>query len=240
MAPRIFLRKLVADVLDRVAEFPDFDPAQALQADAVRDRADRRRAQRGGVPRLPRPPRRRGTGPVSELARDRIPRSRTIWSARSAGPSSRPAAAGGHRAVSCAARRAPAGADGRREDRGGCLPGALPDGGRRLDRPVGAIPVPVEGAAQQPLAAAGDLRRLDGPAGRPLARRHHCFAQRESILAGPPDLLLTTPESLESMLVSANVDHRGCSRTFRRSSWTRSTRSARETGDGICSPSLNG
>jgi hypothetical protein len=26
VAPRIFLRKLVADVLDRVAEFPDFDP----------------------------------------------------------------------------------------------------------------------------------------------------------------------------------------------------------------------
>ncbi|MGH3188325.1 MAG: BREX system ATP-binding protein BrxD [Streptosporangiaceae bacterium] len=26
MAPRVFLRKLVADVLDRVAEFPDFDP----------------------------------------------------------------------------------------------------------------------------------------------------------------------------------------------------------------------
>ncbi len=28
VAPRIFLRKLVADVLDRVAEFPDFDPRQ--------------------------------------------------------------------------------------------------------------------------------------------------------------------------------------------------------------------
>ena len=33
-------------------------------------------------------------------------------------------------------------------------------------------------------------------------------ARRKSILAGPPDLLLTTPESLESMLVSVNVDHR--------------------------------
>jgi ATP-dependent Lhr-like helicase len=32
--------------------------------------------------------------------------------------------------------------------------------------------------------------------------------QRRNILDGPPDLLLTTPESLESMLVSANVDHR--------------------------------
>ncbi|MGH3236673.1 MAG: BREX system ATP-binding domain-containing protein [Streptosporangiaceae bacterium] len=28
VAPRVFLRKLVADVLDRVAEFPDFDPRQ--------------------------------------------------------------------------------------------------------------------------------------------------------------------------------------------------------------------
>ncbi len=28
IAPRVFLRKLIADVLDRVAEFPDFDPRQ--------------------------------------------------------------------------------------------------------------------------------------------------------------------------------------------------------------------
>ena len=33
-------------------------------------------------------------------------------------------------------------------------------------------------------------------------------SRRKAILADPPDLLLTTPESLESMLVSANVDHR--------------------------------
>ena len=36
-------------------------------------------------------------------------------------------------------------------------------------------------------------------------------SRRKAILADPPDLLLTTPESLESMLVSANVDHGGCS-----------------------------
>ncbi|GIF65220.1 ATP-dependent helicase [Asanoa ishikariensis] len=33
-------------------------------------------------------------------------------------------------------------------------------------------------------------------------------ARRRAILAGAPELLLTTPESLEAMLVSANVDHR--------------------------------
>jgi ATP-dependent Lhr-like helicase len=33
-------------------------------------------------------------------------------------------------------------------------------------------------------------------------------SRRKAILTDPPDLLLTTPESLESMLVSANVDHR--------------------------------
>jgi ATP-dependent Lhr-like helicase len=32
-------------------------------------------------------------------------------------------------------------------------------------------------------------------------------SHRRSMLADPPDLLLTTPESLESMLVSVNVDH---------------------------------
>ncbi len=31
--------------------------------------------------------------------------------------------------------------------------------------------------------------------------------ERRRLLADPPDVLLTTPESLEAMLVSANVDH---------------------------------
>ena len=36
VAPRVFLKKLVADVLDRVDQFPDFDPRRALRADRAR------------------------------------------------------------------------------------------------------------------------------------------------------------------------------------------------------------
>jgi len=46
-------------------------------------------------------------------------------------------------------------------------------------------------------------------AGRRVALWHGdtTASRRKSILADPPDLLLTTPESLESMLVSTGVDH---------------------------------
>src|SRR5215469_1259931 len=57
------------------------------------------------------------------------------------------------------------------------------------------------------------LPRLEGYVswlGRKVALWHGdtTASARRSILATPPDLLLTTPESLESMLVSPNVDHR--------------------------------
>ncbi len=57
------------------------------------------------------------------------------------------------------------------------------------------------------------LPRLDGYAGW-LGRRAALWhgdvtqAARQRILRDPPDLLLTTPESLEAMLVSTKVDHR--------------------------------
>ena len=48
VAPRVFLKKLVADVLDRVDQFPDFDPRRHYSADTggwrvVRDGTQRRR-----------------------------------------------------------------------------------------------------------------------------------------------------------------------------------------------------
>lgn len=57
------------------------------------------------------------------------------------------------------------------------------------------------------------LPRLEGYMswlGRKVASWHGdtTASARRSILATPPDVLLTTPESLESMLVSPNVDHR--------------------------------
>jgi ATP-dependent helicase Lhr and Lhr-like helicase len=57
------------------------------------------------------------------------------------------------------------------------------------------------------------LPRLEGYAGwlgRRVALWHGdtSAAARRAILGHPPDVLLTTPESLESMLVSPNVDHR--------------------------------
>ncbi|MGH3188324.1 MAG: DEAD/DEAH box helicase [Streptosporangiaceae bacterium] len=53
------------------------------------------------------------------------------------------------------------------------------------------------------------LETYGGWAGRQVALWHGdtSAARRQSILTDPPDLLLTTPESLESMLVSTQVDH---------------------------------
>lgn len=54
------------------------------------------------------------------------------------------------------------------------------------------------------------LELYGGWTGRRVALWHGdtSASQRKSIRTDPPDLMLTTPESLEAMLVSANVDHR--------------------------------
>ncbi|BFU45760.1 DEAD/DEAH box helicase [Krasilnikovia sp. MM14-A1004] len=54
------------------------------------------------------------------------------------------------------------------------------------------------------------LERYADWLGRRVALWHGDVAasRRQAILSGRPDILLTTPESLESMLVSTNVDHR--------------------------------
>jgi ATP-dependent Lhr-like helicase len=54
------------------------------------------------------------------------------------------------------------------------------------------------------------LESYSGWLGRRVALWHGdtTGARRRAILAAPPDVLLTTPESLESMLVSSHVDHR--------------------------------
>ncbi|MBU2668299.1 DEAD/DEAH box helicase [Actinoplanes bogorensis] len=54
------------------------------------------------------------------------------------------------------------------------------------------------------------LERYAGWLGRSVALWHGDVGQskRQAILASRPDILLTTPESLESMLVSTRVDHR--------------------------------
>jgi P-loop Domain of unknown function (DUF2791)/DoxX len=49
IVPRLFLRKLVQDVLDRVDEHADFDPRRALPAHPGPHRAHRRRTQRCGT-----------------------------------------------------------------------------------------------------------------------------------------------------------------------------------------------
>ena len=72
---------------------------------------------------------------------------------------------------------------------------------------VGALRLPAQGAAQQP--ACRGSRRYAGWLGRrrrALARRRR-RARASGGSCATRRLLLTTPESLEAMLVSANVDH---------------------------------
>ena len=73
-------------------------------------------------------------------------------------------------------------------------------------RAVGALRLPDQGAAEQPGAPAGELA---GWLGRRVAIWHGDItaSARQRILREPPDILLTTPESLEAMLISLKVEH---------------------------------
>ena len=67
---------------------------------------------------------------------------------------------------------------------------------------------PDPGPAEQSGAAAAAVLRAGRPASRLLARGHAANGAKGAILADPPDCLLTTPESLEVILVSSKIDHR--------------------------------
>ena len=97
VAPRVFLKKLVADVLDRVDQFPDFDPRRALRADHHRGRTVRGGTQRRRAQRRRGPARRHRARPALDHDHDRglglgrcTRSSSTTWSTASAGQSLRP------------------------------------------------------------------------------------------------------------------------------------------------------
>ena len=94
VAPRLFLKKLVADVLDRVDQFADFDPRQHYALTVARRRAHRRRTQRRGRRRR---------------------RRRSSWNSTCERPStgSHPALAAPHRQHPGLADAAPAAGSGR-------------------------------------------------------------------------------------------------------------------------------
>ena len=104
------------------------------------------------------------------------------------------------------ARRAAPRAHGGRQDRSGRLPAADRDGTAALVRPFGHLRLPAEGAAEQPAAPAGAYASW---LGRRVAVWHGdvTASARQRILREPPDVLLTTPESLEAMLISLRVEH---------------------------------
>ncbi len=104
---------------------------------------------------------------------------------------------------------------------------------------LGAVPVPAQGTAEQPAPPAGVLRRLAGPAGRPLARRHR---RRR-----PPHDPARAPRHPAHHARIARGDagqrqrrpRRRSSPGCRPSSSTRSTPSPATTGAGTCSPCWN-
>ena len=118
------------------------------------------------------------------------------------------AAARGDRAAAGRARRGAARPHRRRQDRGGDVPAASRDGARSGGPGTSVLYVCPLKALLNNLAPR--LATLRGWLGRSAACGTATSApsDRRRILREPPDVLLTTPESLEAMLVSINVDHR--------------------------------
>ena len=73
VAPRVFLRKLVADVLDRIAEFADFDPRLHYKLTLSPDELTA--TERNAAAFRPGDRRRRGTRPVTVRRRRAGPRA---------------------------------------------------------------------------------------------------------------------------------------------------------------------
>ena len=96
------------------------------------------------------------------------------------------------------------------------------------------------GAAQQPAPAPRALRRLARAAGRRCGTATSAPPARRAILRDRPDILLTTPESLEAMLVAPTSTTARSSPTCAPSSSTRCTPSPATTAAGTCSPCSSG
>ena len=73
---------------------------------------------------------------------------------------------------------------------------------------VGPLRQPDPGAAEQPGAAASAILQLGRADGRLAGTGTPARATNGEFIADPPDCLLTTPESLEAILVSSKIDHR--------------------------------
>ena len=184
VAPRVFLKKLVADVLDRVDQFPDFDPRRhyALTL-AAGELSETERNAAAGV-RSPRPAPTTSTSTCRDRARSEAAGARVR-----AGPAAPGGRASHRQQPGLAVAAGAAGGGGRAGADGADALLLAPTAGGKTEaavfplltamehaalvRPVGAVRLPAQGAAEQPAAPAGDLRRLAGPPGRDLARRRH-------------------------------------------------------------------
>ena len=183
---------------------PRLRPPPALPPDGRRRRADPRRAGRPGR----RVGRRRRAGPLTwpPSTGSTRPLQHQVVNAlgwRSLRPVQELAIDGGP------GRRQPAGPgpDRRGQDRGGLLPADLRGPGRRAGAGWPSLYVsPIKALLNNQQER---LERYYGLVGRRAAVWHGDVpaSAKRRILEDPPDCLLTTPESLEVMLVSASIRH---------------------------------